>query len=95
MPLYHVRIKEVWEQVYEVDAESPQDALDIWSIEGKVVEDLFEYSHTLTNDDLDMVEEVGEGDNTHPLDEHEQDHYLKGDFPVPQSLIEKANRHED
>jgi hypothetical protein len=57
MPRYHVRVKEVWEHVYAVEADSPKHALKIAAEEGDELEGE-EYCYTIENDDLCMVEEV-------------------------------------
>lgn len=57
--LYRVRVKEVWEQVYIVLADSPEEALkNGQSCRGVAVESEFEYDRTLVTDDIAMVEEV-------------------------------------
>ena len=69
--IYRVRVKEVWEQTYEVYATHPIDALTkVHAGEGTAVEGTFEYSHTLNNDDLHMVEEVSDDELTNEGDDN-------------------------
>lgn len=60
MPMYRVKVKEVWEQVYELSADNKAQALD-WAQQsgGEAVEGLFQFSHYLLTDDISVVEEIG------------------------------------
>lgn len=62
MKTYFVRRREVWVSYVEIDAESPQAALQLVSGgAGDELEDLLEYSHTLDSDSWDVEDpETGE-----------------------------------
>jgi hypothetical protein len=60
MPRYIVVTKEVFEQPYEVEANSEEEALEkVIDGEGDILDDCFEYSHTLDRDTwtVELVEE--------------------------------------
>lgn len=66
MPKYHVELREVWVQTYEVDADCPESAMEYaLAGYGNALDGMLEYSHTpdLQNDVESSVTEVREIEN--------------------------------
>jgi hypothetical protein len=54
---FRVGVKEVWEQGYHVEAESPEEALEIVAAGGgELIEGDFEYSRSLDSDGWSVEE---------------------------------------
>ena len=66
MPKYIVEVREVWSQGVEIEADSPEEALEkVKEEEGDTMEALFEYSHTLDKE-FWVVTPVNVEGNSHP-----------------------------
>lgn len=57
MARYEVRVQEVWEQTWVVEAASPEEAVD-FALNGEGDEGSLEYSHTLDPDVVNNVKEI-------------------------------------